>query len=314
MYKRFKRLNKRWQWFITLILIICLVLLIWLTILYWNVQSTSQTMYASVHDEHSVLRVEPIQLDNDEPFSVLLLGVDKRAEDSGRSDTILVATVNPKEKTTKMLSVPRDTFTQISGTTKTDKINHAYAFGGLKMTKETIEQLLNIPIDYAVAINMEGFVQTINLLGGVEVENPFSFTYEGEHFEQGPLKLDGELALKYVRMRYEDPQGDFGRQNRQKQVLQSAMDKAFSLQSIFQLQSMLEIIGENVETNVTLGEMIKLNRIYKSSTKDNEQLYINVGQGKLINGIYYFMANEQHLKDTQSILQAHLMLNEQEME
>jgi polyisoprenyl-teichoic acid--peptidoglycan teichoic acid transferase len=312
MYKRFKRLSKRWQWFITLVLIICLAFIILITILYWQVQSTTQTMYASVHDEHSALRVEPIHLENDEPFSVLLLGVDKRDGDSGRSDTILVATVNPKEKTTKMLSVPRDTFTQISGTSKTDKINHAYAFGGLKMTKETIEQLLNIPIDYAVAINMEGFIQTINLLGGVEVDNPFSFMYEGEYFEEGNLKLDGELALKYVRMRYEDPQGDFGRQNRQKQVLQSAMDKAFSLQSIFQIQPMLEIIGDNVETNVTLSEMIKINRIYKSSSKDIEQLYINVGQGKLINGIYYFMANEEHLKETQSILQAHLKLNEKE--
>lgn len=314
MYKRFKRLSKRWQWFITLAIIICLALIILLTILYWQVQSTSNTMYASVHDEHSALRVEPIRLENDEPFSVLLLGVDKRDGDSGRSDTILVATVNPKEKTTKMLSVPRDTFTQISGTSKLDKINHAYAFGGLKMAKETVEQLLNIPIDYAVSINMEGFVQTVNLLGGVEVDNPFSFSYEGELFEEGQLKLDGDLALKYVRMRYEDPQGDFGRQNRQKQVLQSAMDKAFSLQSIFQMQNILEIIGKNVETNVTLSEMIKLNRIYKSATKDIEQLYINVGQGKLINGIYYFMVNEQHLKDTQSILQAHLMLNEQGQE
>ena len=290
----------------------CLALIALFGNLYWQVQSTSQTMYASVHDEYSALRDEPIQIENDEPFSVLLLGVDKRDGDSGRSDTILVATVNPKQKTTKLLSVPRDTYIQISGTKKMDKINHAYAFGGLKMTKETVEQLLNIPIDYAVAINMEGFIQTIDLLGGVEVDNKFGFMYEGEYFDEGHLELDGELALKYVRMRYEDPEGDFGRQNRQKQVLQSAMDQVFSLESIFQIKPILEIIGENVETNITLGEMVKLNRIYKSSTKDIEQLYINVGQGKLINGIYYFMTNEDHLKETQSILQAHLMLNEKE--
>lgn len=267
-------------------------------------------MYATVQDGHSVLRVEPTKIKNDEPFSVLLLGVNQRQEGSGKSDTILVVTINPEAKTTKMLSVPIDTYTQLSGTEKMDKINHAYSLGGLNMTKQTIEKLLTIPIDYAVAINLEGFVQAVNLLGGVEVDNPFNFTYEGEYFKEGHLKLKGDLALKYVRMRYEDPLGDFGRQNRQKQVLQAAMDKVFTPRSLFKMDTLLEIIEKNVETNVTLSEMVELNHIYKSSTKEIEQLYLNVGQGKLINKIYYFMANEQHLNDIQSTLQSHLMLNE----
>lgn len=160
-----------------------------------------------------------------EPFSALILGVDERQGDQGRSDTMIVLTVNPELATTKMLSIPRDTYTELVGTNSKDKINHAYAYGGVKMAVSSVEELLDIPIDYVAKINMESFVEIVDIVGGIEVDNAFEFFYEDENFPVGQLELDGEKALKYVRMRYDDPEGDFGRQNRQKQVIQQVLKR-----------------------------------------------------------------------------------------
>ncbi|UZM97995.1 LCP family protein [Lysinibacillus sp. MHQ-1] len=124
-----------------------------------------------------------------------MLGVDERKDDSGRSDTMIVITVNPEKQTMKMLSIPRDTRTEIVGHDTVDKINHAYAFGGVPMAVDTVENFLNIPIDYYVFINMEGFLQIIDTLGGVTINNDMDLTYDEYHYPKGEITLDGNEAL-----------------------------------------------------------------------------------------------------------------------
>ena len=121
---------------------------------------------------------------------------------------MIVLTVNPELKSVKMLSIPRDTRTEIVGHGTTDKINHAYAFGGIPMSMDTVENFLDIPIDYYLEINMESFNDIVNAVGGITVENNLDFTYENVHFAKGTITLDGESALKYSRMRYDNPNGD----------------------------------------------------------------------------------------------------------
>ena len=140
------------------------------------------TMHQPIKREKSEKRPEEITLTKQEPFSILLLGVDEREGDRGRSDTMIVLTVNPNQNSIKMLSIPRDTRTEIIGHGTTDKINHAYAFGGEEMSMNTIENLLDIPIDYYVRVNMEGFKDIVDAVGGIKVNNNLDFSSDGHHF------------------------------------------------------------------------------------------------------------------------------------
>ena len=265
-------------------------------------------MYVPLQDKKSDKRKQAVDITSKEPFSALILGVDEREGDAGRSDTMIILTVNPTLQTTKMLSIPRDTYTDIVGTNSKDKINHAYAFGGIEMSMKTVEYLLDIPIDYVAQVNMESFQDIVDIVGGITVNNTLEFDYEGEHFSTGELTLDGESALKYVRMRYDDPSGDFGRQNRQKQVIQGVLKNAISLNTVVNYQSIFETLEKNVKMNAMFDDLLDIRKNYAGSFKIIEQLYFSNGSGTMMNGIYYYILNEEELKEIQSTLKQHLEL------
>ena len=135
------------------------------------------------------------KISNSEPVSILLLGADERGEDKGRSDSLMVITLNPKTNSMKTVSIPRDTYTEIVGKGKKDKINHAYAFGGIDMSVKTVENFLDIPVDHYIEVNMEGFKDVVDAVGGVEVNNDLAFSYEGSQFMKGDIHLNGTEAL-----------------------------------------------------------------------------------------------------------------------
>lgn len=249
----------------------------------------------------------PIEFEKAEPFSVLMLGVDEREGDKGRSDTIITLTVNPEKNSIKMLSIPRDTLTEIVGRGTEDKINHAYAFGGVEMSMDTVENFLDIPIDYYIKVNMEGFKDIVDAVGGIRINNSFEFT-EGEyHFAQGPIELNGEEALSFVRMRKQDPRGDFGRQTRQRQVIQGVINKGLSFGSLTRFDNIFEALGGNVKTNVTFDEMVDIQRQYRSAAGTIEQMQIEA-TGKYINNISYQLVSDEELKRVQAELKEHLAI------
>lgn len=278
--------------------------------MYNDVKETAKVVYTPFHHEQTIKREMPIKVEEKEAFSALIVGVDERAGDKGRSDTMIVLTVNQSQKSTKMLSIPRDTYTELIGLDKKDKINHAYAFGGIEMTIKTVEELLDIPIDYTAKVNMESFVDIINVFGGIKVENPFEFTYEGVDFPAGELELNGEMALKYVRMRYDDPNGDFGRQNRQKQVIQQIIANSLTLNTVKNYRSIFQILENNVEMNIVFDDLLTIQKDYRDSFSTLEQIYLNNGKGIRKDGIYYYVPDENELKTVQEILQSHLEANE----
>jgi len=242
---------------------------------------------------------KPEAIKRKEPFSILMLGVDEREGDSGRSDTMIVLTVNSNNNSVKMLSIPRDTRTEIVGKGKEDKINHAYAFGGVSMAVDTVENFLDIPIDYYVKINMEGFKDIIETVGGINVENDFAFTVEEVDFPAGQIHLNGDEALTFIRMRYDDPNGDFGRQERQRQVIQAVIKEGASISSLSKAPDIFQAIGSNVKTNLTFEEMINIQKNYKEAGKNIEQLTIQ-SEGKMIDNIYYgivTLAEQQRIQD-----------------
>ncbi len=274
---------------------------------YSNFTTTLDTMHEPVEREQpSVERTDIVEFDQQDPFSVLLLGVDEREDDRGRSDTMVVMTVNPETQSTKMVSIPRDTYTEIIGRGTTDKINHAYAFGGIEMSMNTTENLLDIPIDYVVQVNMEGFEDIVDAVDGVTVNNSLAF----DNFPEGEIELNGEQALDYVQMRKQDPRGDFGRQDRQKQVIQGIMRKGASINSLWNYKDIFDALGQNVRTNMTFDEMVDVQRNYQDAVTNVDQMIVEDGYGETINGIWYYMMDDAELAEIQSTLKEHLELEE----
>ncbi|MFJ5714032.1 LytR family transcriptional regulator [Neobacillus sp. NPDC093127] len=274
---------------------------------YHSFKKAVVTMHQPLEREISVKRENPVVFEKKEPFSVLMLGVDEREGDKGRSDTIIVLTVNPNNNSVKMLSIPRDTRTEILGKGKEDKINHAYAFGGVPMSMDTVENFLDIPIDYYIQINMEGFKDIVDAVGGVKIQNDLDFTENGFHFAKGEIALNGEQALSFARMRYEDPRGDFGRQLRQRQIIQAIIKEGTSVSTLTKFSDIFTALGKNIKTNLTFDQIMDIQKNYREAGKNIQQMEINE-TGTMINKIYYGLVSEEEKQRIRTELKKQLEL------
>ncbi|GAA1370591.1 LytR family transcriptional regulator [Peribacillus frigoritolerans] len=273
----------------------------------WNsLTKTVDTMHTPI-DRTTDKRTKDLALSDQEPFSMLMLGVDERDGDKGRSDTMIVLTVNPQKKSVKMLSIPRDTRTEIVGHGTQDKINHAFAFGGAKMSMDTVENFLDIPIDYYMKINMEGFKDIVDAVGGVTVQNDLDFTSDGIHFAKGTHTLNGKEALAYSRMRHDDPSGDFGRQSRQRAIIEAVIKEGASLSSLTKYDEVFDALGNNIQTNLTFDDMMDIQKNYRDASKSITQSSIN-GNGTKIDGIYYYIVSDEEKEKVQSELKEQLSI------
>lgn len=144
--------------------------------IYSSVTNTLDKVHKPLDRNHSKKRTEEVKIADSKPVSILLIGAAERAGDQGRSASLMVITLNPKNKSMKLLSIPRDAYTEIVGKGKKDKINHAYAFGGINMSVDTVENFLDMPIDYYIEVNMEGFKEIVDAVGGVDMKNDLEFT------------------------------------------------------------------------------------------------------------------------------------------
>lgn len=303
-------MSKKKKWLIWILSIIGVLLIgigTYAYSLYSSVEKTVSSIHKPIDRDKSEKRTEEVKFHNQDPISVLLLGVDEREGDKGRSDTMIVLTVNPTKKSTQMVSIPRDTRTEIIGKGKVDKINHAYAFGGPEMAINTVEHFLDIPIDYFIQVNMESFREIVDAVGGVSVNNTLKFSYGGYTFNKGQITLDGKEALAYSRMRYEDPNGDFGRQNRQRQIIKAVIDKGASFSSISKFDDILAVIGKNIRTNMTFNEMVDIQKNYKDARFNLQQTQID-GKGTKIDGIYYYIVSDEERTELSTMLKEHLQI------
>lgn len=241
-------------------------------------------------------------VEDQKPVSVLLLGVDQRPGERGRSDSIMVMTLNPTRNESRLISIPRDTKVDIVGKGTNDKINHAYSFGGPEMAIKTVEKFLDIPINYYAEINMEGFTSLVDAVGGVTVNNDLDFTVSGTHFPVGKVNLDGKSALKFTRMRYEDPRGDFGRQMRQREVIAQVANKLSSDVSVSNFNAIMDVVGKNAQTNVSFKPMRTLAFDYMDAFRNQKNLKLEGTGGKEGDGIYYWHPTDDSLKETQTAL------------
>ncbi|NHM29989.1 LCP family protein [Neobacillus terrae] len=286
--------------------------------IYSDVAGAVNKMNNSFDLKVSKKRSEKVEFHRKDPISILLVGVDERKGDSGRTDSMIIATINPETKSTKLLSIPRDTRTKLvnNSNSKKDrisKINAAYAYGGIEETIDTVENFLNIPIDYYAQINMEGFKDIVNAVGGIDVNNKYKFELDGVTLKPGEQHLNGEKALQYARMRHQDPLGDFGRQERQKEVIIKVVDKGKKFNSLVHYKKILNALEDNIKTNLSLDDMIGIQSNYKVAANNIEKMEVK-GEGESIpdDGWYYIVTNEtrQELSDK---LRKHLGLPEEKV-
>ncbi|WP_059103406.1 LCP family glycopolymer transferase [Shouchella shacheensis] len=260
--------------------------------------------------EKSERRAEAIDIGQDN-FSVLLLGDDARpGEERARTDAMLVATFNKEERSIVLTSIPRDSYVEIVGQGTMDKITHANAFGGIDMTIDTVEHLLDIPIDHYALVKFQGLEDIVDALGGIEVDVSFTFdfTHDGQflQFEEGPSHLDGEHALAYARERkHPDSGGDLGRGQRQQQVIEAMIEKAASFSSIHRFDDVFDSIGDNMITDLQFGHLISLHG-YASSISDIETLQFEGADFRGMDGVSYFRVDENSLLEIQNRLKEHL--------
>ena len=319
--------------------IVLVILLLILTVgsygayAFYNIYKAAKGSYTPIERSkgHSELRKDKVTI-GDNPISILLIGVEDYSSGGkvGRTDTLIVATLNPKTKQMTLLSIPRDSWVPVASEhNEMDKINAAYAYGeangygGTEAVIDTVENFLHIPIDYYVKVGFKGFVDAVDEIGGVDVNVPFTFWekdfYDNDKhitFTKGPMHLNGQQALAYVRMRKRDPRGDFGRNDRQRQVIDAAIEKAKSAGTLFKIDELSNIIGENVETNLTLKEMYDLERSYSSVVVDNQTFNLDNAKGHGQDGSnakgYIYIPDEAYVQEISKTLRAQLNLEPSE--
>ncbi|PMC36610.1 LytR family transcriptional regulator [Bacillus sp. UMB0899] len=280
---------------------------------FYQTLEAANNSYDDLGREKSKLRESAVSISND-PVSILLLGVEDYSSGGkgGRSDTLMVATFNPADQTMKLLSIPRDTRVEIPGK-GLDKINHSFAKGGKELTIETVEDFLEIPIDYYATVNFDGFKNIVDIVGGITVNVPFSFEQNSDdrkaeklQFYEGPMELDGRYALAYARMRMVDIRGDIGRNERQQQVVKAVIDKIASADTLLKVDKLTNEVGNNVETNMKVSELLGFYQKYSGFSTSNIETITLDGVGEKINGISYWLPEEESVIEVQDELKGHL--------
>ncbi|WP_182069957.1 LCP family protein [Bacillus haynesii] len=279
---------------------------------YYKVANASKDAQVTLsRGEQSVKRIKEFNPKKDN-FSILLMGIDARpgqSMDKERSDAMVLATFNRKDKSVKLLSIPRDSYVNIPGRGH-DKITHAHSLGGRDLSTETVENLLDIPVDYVMEANFSAFKEVVDELGGVPITIKEDYivrqikkdTKGKVNLQTGEQTLGGEEALAYVRTRKADT--DLKRGERQMEVIKSIINKSKSLTSIPAYDDILDTVGKNVSMNLSLNDAIGLIPFMTSiQTVDTLQLK---GSDYQPGKVYYFQLDQENLNEIKQELKQQL--------
>ena len=239
---------------------------------------------------------EKLSTYSDSVINIALFGIDAEDGGVGRSDSIIIATIDTTHKKLKLTSIMRDSYVAIEGHGD-DKINHAYAFGGPQLAIKTLNENFDLNIDDFVAVNFTTLPKIIDMLGGVTIDIT---SEEVSHIPgidtAGTYTLTGEPALAYSRIRYASG-GDYVRTDRQRTVLSKVFEKVLSI-NFTQYPSLLSEILPMVQTNLDYSEILNLgNEVLKMGVTNLEQERFprdGYCEGKMIDKIYYLTFDKEN--------------------
>ena len=235
--------------------------------------------------------------------NIALFGVDSVSGEGGRSDSIMVATVDPVHKKLKVTSIMRDSYVYIDGYGQ-DKINHAYAYGGPELSIKTINENFGLNIENYATVDFSSLPVIINLLGGIDIEvtsdeiehingyidslNSLEGTSSGHIYNPGVQHLDGTQALAYSRIRY-TAGGDYERTQRHRTVLNALFNKILN-SPVTSYPALLNDLLPYVETSLSTTDILSLATEVAGIGNNLEQDRFprdGYGQGADIGGVYY---------------------------
>lgn len=278
---------------------------------YQNIKNAVDSTYSSAGIKKE--RNTSSQLSGKKPISILLMGTDTGAlgrSYKGRTDSMMVVTLNPKTNRTTITSIPRDLGITIPGfeSESPSKINAAYSFGRAGTAIRAVQSTFNIPIDFYVLVNMGGMQKVVDEAGGVDITPTLSFTYDGYTFEKGvKTHMNGKKALAYSRMRYDDPQNDYGRQTRQRQVLTAIISKSSSISALLN-KNFIDSISSETQTDFTFDNLVTLAKNYRSATKSIDETHAQ-GTGQTVNGQSMEIVSKTELQRVTNLVRSALSLS-----
>lgn len=229
-----------------------------------------------------------------EPFTVLLLGYAPNQGGGGLTDSIILASINPKTFTATLTSIPRDSYAPISCyKNQRSKINEAGA-ASKACAMQTVSNLLKVDVDFYAEINFKGIVDVVDALDGIYIDSPIEFTGQSSDTERGdynvwvpagPYVANGEQALAFARERHRMPNGDFDRQIHQQEVISQIIKKLVETRDVNKLLAVMEAAGENFSTNMSLDQITKVfNYIISADQVGGIEKFsmLNIRQSRLI--------------------------------
>lgn len=289
---RQKRRQKRSYKRVKMIIMLLLVILVAVMGVVWgkHVREHNQPGFDSVASEDKIVHV-------------MILGIDSRQGDTGRSDTMMVTAVDTDKGKAALLSVPRDTRVPIEGHGY-EKINHAYAYGGHALTQKSVESLLGVNIDHYILINTTAFERIIDAMGGVDINVEKRMHYEDPWDDNGGLvidlypgeqHMDGKKAIQYVR--YRDGEGDIGRIGRQQKFVKACLAKMISPQMLPRLPKLIEEINSAVTTDMSLSDLLDFAKIMKSVHDNGLTAQMVPGQPAYLQDVSYWIPDITDLRE-----------------
>ncbi len=247
--------------------------------------------------------------DVSEATNILVLGVDERSHDTGRSDTMMLVHVTPGGPV-RMLAIPRDTLVSIDGYGE-GKANSAYTYGGPELAKASVSRLLGLPVDHYVKVNLAGFRQLVDLMGGVTVDVPKPMHYEDPYdhlkidLKPGRQLLDGEKAEQFVRFRHDEIGDDVSRIHRQQEFLKAAAEQVLSPGNLARLPKLIYTAAGFVDTDLPISRQLSLAyAVYSAKQGDGLLQETLPGRGDYVNGISFFLPDTQAVANLVSVWRA----------
>ncbi|SFH62865.1 cell envelope-related function transcriptional attenuator common domain-containing protein [Pisciglobus halotolerans] len=244
------------------ILTVLLLVAVYAAKMFATAENAAGESYHSI-DRGKEIEVDPLK----DTISLLVMGVDdteNRNLGSSRTDSLIYLTIDPKSHEVNMVSIPRDTYTEIvkdGQVLNYNKINSAYEYGEEKTTIETVENLLDLPVHYYATFNFDAFLDIIDALGGIEMDVPVAISEQNSEgkmhqieLQKGYQTLNGEEALALARTRKID--NDVKRGERQQEIIQAIVKKALSVGSVTKLADVIEVIGSNMRTDMHFNDML----------------------------------------------------------
>ncbi|WP_397537793.1 LCP family protein [Rummeliibacillus pycnus] len=326
--KRKRKKYKALRWIIGTSIVLLLVTISYGAFAFFKVKNAldHSTVNLQRENNRSELREEDVTFSKD-PISIMLLGIEDYSskKKDGRADTQIVLTLDPNTKEMNMVTIPRDTRVKIENAgeyTGIHKINSAYTYGDItgygaaKLQVETVEKLLNIPIDHFIAVNFEAFRDVVDALGGVTIDIKEGFWEKNiyDHnkkinFKKGQSHLSGEEALAFVRMRKRSVDVTYSRDERQRQFLEATIDQAMTAGTIFKVGQLSDILGKNIETDLSMNDLYALQKQYSKL----KSLSINTieikGADQKVDTIDYYIPEKKSLYEVSRTLRSVLKLD-----